>query len=150
MKTGPFVSTLFFAIGAWLENRRPNVSLAMGVLLLVSGLLTHLGEAVILHLAYARPIMSYSYLAGTVPYSVGIMLVALARPNSGSVIVGMIGASSLGIFVFHPYVIEVLLRLPISHNFVNYPFFFSGLVLAITFAGIFLLGKIPGLRLLIK
>ncbi len=104
MKNGPFVSTLFFALGAWIEERRPNVPLLAGALLLWIGLMTHLAEGLFLRHQFARPIMSNQYLLGTPLYAAGVIFVALARPNSAWRVASAIGACSLGIYVFHPYV----------------------------------------------
>jgi surface polysaccharide O-acyltransferase-like enzyme len=146
MKNGPFVSTLFFALGAWIEERRPNIPLLAGALLLWIGLIAHLVEGVFLLDKFARPIINNQYLLGTPLYAVGVMFVALARPNFAWGVATAIGVYSLGVYAFHPYVIEVLLRLPFGHVFSSEPLLLSLLVLAIAFATMSLLGRIRWLR----
>jgi len=149
MRNGPFVSTLFFAIGAWLQERRLNVPLVAGASLMGMGLTMHLAEGLFLFHAFARPLFSNEYLLGTLPYAVGIMLMALARPDFEWGLAGRIGLYSLGLYVFHPYVIEVLLRLPFGHTLSRNPLLFSPLVLAITYAIIRPLGRVARLRSLV-
>jgi fucose 4-O-acetylase-like acetyltransferase len=145
MMTGPFVSTLFFAIGAWLAERRQSIPLAVGAALLGGGLLTCLAEEVLLHYKFAQPIVNIGCLFGTVPYVVGTMVMTLARPNCGTVM-AKVGVYSLGLYTFHPYVIEVLLRLPFGRAFFSFPLLFAPLVLVFTFAAIGLLSKIRWMR----
>lgn len=145
MKAGPLVSTLFFAIGAWLADRGRNASLATGAILMGGGLVLHLAEVICLEHVFGRPIVSNNCVVGTVPYAVGMMLMALARPNIGGW-AAEIGAYSLGIFTLHPYVIEVLRLLPFGPTLSDYPPLFAGLVLMITFLVIRRLSKIRWFR----
>jgi len=148
MKNGPFVGTLFFALGAWLEPRRRNVPLAVGIVLLGIGLLTYLSEAAYLQSTFAQPMISNNYLLGSIPFSLGTVLIALARPNLGG-IAAEVGVYSLGLYALHAYVIEVLMRLPYGRAFSDFPFLFSLLVFALSFAAIRLLSRIRWMRALI-
>ena len=140
--------TLFFALGAWLEPRRRNVPLAVGIVLLGIGLLTYLSEAAYLQSTFAQPMISNNYLLGSIPFSLGSVLIALARPNLGG-IAAEVGVYSLGLYALHAYVIEVLMRLPYGRAFSDFPFLFSLLVFALSFAAIRLLSRIRWMRALI-
>jgi surface polysaccharide O-acyltransferase-like enzyme len=145
MMNGPFVSTLFFAIGAWLAERRQNLPLVVGAALLGGGLLTCLAEEALLHYKFALPIAGIGPLFGTVPYAAGAVVMALALPNCGGVM-AKFGAYSLGIYTFHPYVMEVLLRVSFGRAVSCSPILFSLLAFVITFAAISLLSRIRWMR----
>ena len=142
---GPLVSTLFFAIGAWLADRRPTFPPFLAGVLLGSGLWLHLAEASFLHGAYGRPLTSNAYLLGTIPYAVGVMLLALSFPRLG-LGVARLGTYSLGIYAFHVYIIEILLGLPIGRTLANSPLLFCCVVFGITLGVVVPLSKIAWAR----
>ena len=78
------------------------------------------------------------------PFALGAMFLALSRPNTGG-LMAVVGKCSLGLFVLHPYVIEVLLRLPLK-PLVPKPLLLAGIVFAVTFAALQLIRRIRYLR----
>ena len=148
MKIGPFTSALFVALGACLAQRQ-KFSIAPGLALVAIGLVGHLSEGYWLRHAFSRPLIQNDYLIGTIPYSVGLVWLALARPTSGQGLAG-IGAASLGIYVLHVYVIECLRLLPLKGMIVYLPWIFVGIVLAVTWAVVYVLGKVRGLRAFLR
>lgn len=82
--------------------------------------------------------------SSTLFVALGVWL-TLAQPARGRVLAG-IGVGSFGIYVLHVCVIECLLRLPVEGTFLQSPGVFAGVVLAMTWAAILLLGRVRGLR----
>ncbi len=144
MKSGPFTSTLWVALGVWLASRR-KFSLAAGLFLTSAGLACHLAEALWLRHEFLRPLAQNDFLIGTIPYAVGLVWLALARPSYGRMLAG-IGAGSLGMYALHVYVIECLRRLPLEGTRLCAPWFFAGGVFMITWVVVLLLARVRWLR----
>lgn len=133
MRNGPFSSTLFVAIGACLAKCQFPYPLHKGIILLCFGFLLQLVEVTFLHARYGVAISNVEFAVGTVPYSVGIMMVMLTMPGFGeSFGLALLGPFSLGIYAIHPYIIEVLRRGIDARSVVHWPLFSTVAVFVIS------------------
>ena len=106
---GPFQSALFVAIGWRLAQRRSKPPLGFGIGCVLIGYLLHLAEASFLFRAYGSPLTSHYQLIGTIPFGLGVMLIALARPDLGEAQkLPAWGKYTLGIYASHVLVLDMI------------------------------------------
>jgi surface polysaccharide O-acyltransferase-like enzyme len=101
-RDGIFFSTLFFAIGIAFRNRTPQVSKPFAIGMALTGLVLYTLEALFLKLQWDLSPRFHDYLLGTVPFGVGVALLALSQPDSDlDRRVGAYGQYVLGIYAVH-------------------------------------------------
>jgi surface polysaccharide O-acyltransferase-like enzyme len=102
---------LFVGLGWWLAKRAaPKRSTA--ILFIVCGFALQLAEAHWLSHMYGLPLISSAYLIGTVPFGLGFMLLGLTLPTlGGDRVLTRIGNMTLGIYLVHLWVKQLLLPL---------------------------------------
>lgn len=108
-RNGPFVSTLFFALGNCLARRDPSPRwFAHGAGLACLGVALSVLELTWLH-AHTRASLAQDLVVGTVPYGLGIAMMALSGHRWLShTALASLGASVLGIYASHPIFVELL------------------------------------------
>ena len=143
-RNGPFFSTLFVGLGAWLADTGLACKTSSALWLLCLGLLMQLTEVYFLYFLYRTPIRDHNFVLGTVPYALGCVLLALSKPNIGRPCdLSNLGLLTLGIYAFHPYVIEVLLPLAHHSNLLMVPILFESTVLIISVGVVWCVSKFP-------
>lgn len=140
MGRGPFVSTLFIAIGWKFStidfSKIQSKAVKTAVLLIISGLLIQFAENWILFKNY-NMIPEHEYLIGLVPLGIGVFLLALGYPNLGqSTIFPLLGRYTLGVYALHEFFLKLLLPLrgwvePIIWD-ILFPVVIYGLSFAVT------------------
>ncbi|RJQ47084.1 MAG: acyltransferase [Gaiellales bacterium] len=111
-RNGPFVSTLYVALGAALARSswRPSPRLAWATL--GAGLAAQLAEAFFIIEKYGQPSPGPYYIFSTVPFALGFMFVALARPGLGEgTVVARWGLYTLGVYAAHMVMVTLLGRM---------------------------------------
>jgi surface polysaccharide O-acyltransferase-like enzyme len=102
---GPFFSTLFVAIGWWLARHDVRTTVGVALAVAAGGLFLHFAEVGLLYRLYRVPLDLHNYVVGTIPFAIGTMLLALARPGLGAASpLPAIGRLALGIYVAHPLI----------------------------------------------
>ena len=145
MKEGPFISTLFVAMGALIAQHSYMMRPVKALTLACIGFLLALAEIWFLHAYYQRPWMSYNYTLGTSIFGLGVMFLALSWRNVNTGLAYM-GTYSLGIYAIHPYIIEVLKRLGIDHLLISFPLIFISIAFIVSLFLAILLAKIKWMR----
>jgi surface polysaccharide O-acyltransferase-like enzyme len=110
-RNGPFVSTLFVALGMLLARKHYQPTLRVALIALFGGFALQMVESLTLIQLYGRPFPGPDYIIGTVPYALGFVFLALARPALGknTLITGW-GFYTLGIYTTHMLSIRLLDR----------------------------------------
>jgi surface polysaccharide O-acyltransferase-like enzyme len=107
---GPFVSTLFIAIGWWLAQSDYKPTLMLAWLAIIGGLLCITVEVSILNYFFDIP-FNQPYLIGTVFFGTGFMFLALAKPDLGqNTPFPYWGNFTLGVYVSHMLVLYFLFQ----------------------------------------
>jgi fucose 4-O-acetylase-like acetyltransferase len=108
-RDGFFLSTLFFAIGVAFHNRMPRISKKMALGIAVGGLAIFSLEAFYLRIQWNLSPCCHDYLLGTIPFGVGVTLLALSRPDSSiDRLVGPYGQYTLGVYASHLLFMDLL------------------------------------------
>jgi surface polysaccharide O-acyltransferase-like enzyme len=102
-RNGIFFSTLFFGIGVVLHDRGlPRVRRATAAAIAAGGLALYCAEALYLRRGWGSGIPDHDYLLGTVPFGIGMALLALTQEDSPlDARVGPYGRYTLGIYAIH-------------------------------------------------
>ena len=102
-RNGIFFSTLFFAIGVAFQNTKlPRMSWKAAAAFALGGLIFYSLEALCLKIFFKAAIPYHDYLLGSVPYGIGVFLLAVTQPdNTLDKFVGPYGRYMLGIYVIH-------------------------------------------------
>jgi surface polysaccharide O-acyltransferase-like enzyme len=99
-RNGIFFSTLFFGIGIRLRKNQPRVKESTAIIISIAGFALYCFEA--FELRQIRDPRTIDYLIGTVPWSIGIVLLALCSKNRVlDEVLGRYGEYVLGIYVTH-------------------------------------------------
>lgn len=129
-----------------------NLNLFSSVMLMVLGFVLMNLEALFLYMVFEKPPHVYGFLIGLVPFSVGIFALAWRLPDSRLTrTCAKYGvAYSLGIYVFHPYIIYFLDRYIITHS-LAYGMIKVPLIFFLTLITLKVIEKfIPGFLMLLK
>jgi surface polysaccharide O-acyltransferase-like enzyme len=139
-RSGPFFGTLFVALGWWLSNRtKPKASVAY--LIIIVGFALHMTEAIFLR-QYIDESTRHDYLLGTIPYGVGVFMLALTHPRMGqSTFLPSLGKFTLGIYVSHPLIWWGIAALSLWIDGPSWEIIFPVLVYILTVYIVFLLTK---------
>ena len=113
---GPFVSTLFFVIGAEMAWMQRRMSLNAALFLVGAGFVLHMLEAYMLWSCYGAPWASHDFLLGTVMFGMGVVALALAIPSMGEgTVLARFGPYMLGVYVVHALFVELSGRFNVHH-----------------------------------
>lgn len=108
-RNGPFISTLYVAIGYYISFDRFQVKPLTAIGLMAIGYLLHMIEAYILWRHFNVSLPHLHSLCGTVIWSTGIMLFCLSNENfAKSSYLSSIGKYTLGIYVSHFLFVNLL------------------------------------------
>ena len=101
-RDGVFLSTLFFAIGVAFSRKMPKISTKAAVALAAGGFGLYCAEVAYLRLAWGWGVLRHDFLLGTIPFGLGISLLALTKPDTASdKFFGPYGRYTLGIYASH-------------------------------------------------
>jgi surface polysaccharide O-acyltransferase-like enzyme len=115
-RDGVFFSTLFFAVGALWRARMPKLGLWGAILLSLAGYALSWGEALFLLRHHGLAPGDHDYLLGTVPFGLGVTLLAFRLRVKVPEFITTVGNRVLGIYVSH--LLFVILLAPLG-RFVN-------------------------------
>lgn len=147
-RNGPFFSTLFVSLGWWFskpKRRLPSTRLILWMIF--GGFVFQEMESFFLWKTFKVSLL-FDYLIGTVPYSTGVFLLALAHPDIGkNTFFPKIGLLTLGIYVAHP-LMQPYVQYFFSDCFnpVVWQILFPPLLLLFTAVFVYLLKKVPAVR----
>lgn len=144
-RSGVFFSTLFFAIGVAFHNKLPRVSRLAAACIAFVGLAIFCLEAYYFKVQWSVRPIEHDYLLGTIPFGVGVFLLAFAHHDSNiDRFVSQYARYVLGIYLSHLLFVDLLRPFgtsvqPIVWQFM-FPIFVFGasLVFAITLSRTFL------------
>lgn len=146
-RDGPFFATLPFMLGWWMSRSDRSVSLAAALSLLLGGFGLQLLESFLLWRCCETPAAAHDYWLGTLPFGVGVGLLALARPSVGS---GSrwtkYGRYALGIYAIHYLFVD---HLPMPDALLFSPagqLLFPVVVFALALATAAQMSKVPWIR----
>lgn len=145
-RNGPFFSTLFVAMGAWLAYKKIRPKLSVALAIFVLGYVMQWIEAHYLHsINPAMPVTGNDYLVGTILLGLGAMFIALAMPS--------IGTTSkiyrLAPYVLGIYVIHILVRDFLEPVYTSLPFYSISWTIATFIVSaiiVYAMSKIPFVR----
>ena len=106
-------------------------------------------EAVWLKVKFDVPIFYHDYLFGTVPFALGVSMLALRsspRPNAFVLWAARIGRYGLGIYAVHYIFIDLLLSSPPNIPFPYWDVALPFVVVALSSLTAVALARLPGLR----
>lgn len=113
---GPFVSTLFFAIGMTLSGSQRKWTATIAMILVGGGLLVHMTEAYLLWRFYSVPLVNHEFLLGTVLFGTGVAVWALASPSSGEEsFFAELGSYMVGVYVVHALFVDLFGAFNVQH-----------------------------------
>ena len=108
---GFFYGPLFVGLG-WVLAKGKRPSLSHAISLIVLGFTMQYLEAIWLLNTHGVPLISPGYLAGTVPFGLGMMMLGLALPpSSNGKLLGQLANLTLGIYLIHVWAKGLLLPL---------------------------------------
>lgn len=141
MKNGPFLSTIFVMLGALMAGNHLKLSIHQAIGLAIFGYFFCVAEVSFLHFYFNTPFSGQSLMIGTIPLAIGLMNLALHGRFPASSL-AFLGKYSLGIYVIHPWVIELLKNLGIQNLNVA-PLLYLILTTTISLLFTLALSKIP-------
>lgn len=144
LKNGPYFSTLFVALGAWIAAHEFRIPRLLAGILAICGLLVSVGELYWLQRGNLQSFHSISYSIGTVPFALGVFFFALSV-DSVPPRIAWVGGLSLGIYVLHPYLIEIVRQSSLS-SLAAHPLAFAAAILLASIGVVALAARIPPLR----
>jgi surface polysaccharide O-acyltransferase-like enzyme len=149
-RNGPFFSTPFVAMGAWLayKNIKPRLSIALIVFLFGFGL--QFFEGNYLHsMNKGMPVAGNDFVVGTALLGLGAMLGALALPTLGSYTkLHFLAPYGLGVYLIHILVRDFLE--PISNTLPLYGITWTIATFSASASMVFVMSKIPILRKIVS
>jgi surface polysaccharide O-acyltransferase-like enzyme len=123
---------LFVGLG-WRLATRAMPRRSTAILFIACGFALQLAEAHWLSRRYGLPLVSSSYLIGTVPFGLGFMLLGLTLPAfGGDRVLASIGNMTLGIYLVHLWVKPLLLPLDQVFNGVMWELGFPLLIFTVS------------------
>jgi surface polysaccharide O-acyltransferase-like enzyme len=139
---GPFFSAFPVALGAMLARTGFKCSARVALTIATAGMILHFSEAALLLKFYQTPFIRHSYLIGTIPFAMGLVLFAFASPDFGRRFgLHCLGRYSLGLYALHVYILEAIRQGPFD-GIHNKPFLVTLLVFVITSALVLTLGRV--------
>ncbi len=146
-RNGPFFSTLFFGIGYVLSSIKIRPSFRVGLGLAVFGLLLQLAESCLLACTTTTDPVRYGFFLGTVPFGIGVAVLCLAAGNvCGEGRLGKWGRYTLGVYLFHPYIVEKLQRTDAKLSFPVWDLAYPLIVYFVSLAVVYGISKVPVAR----
>lgn len=144
LKSGPLMSTLFVFLGAHLAQGQFIVRKHQALALAVSGFIMCLAEAWFLTINYQIKFQGQSVMIGIIPLSLGLMNLALHDCFSTKFL-PFLGRYSLGLYVVHPWIIEILKKIDIQFLKIT-PLLFLIFTTAASLLLTWILSKTPYIR----
>jgi len=142
-KDGPFVSTLFTAIGFWFSKRDKCFSTIPASLIAIAGYALSLIEITLIRRFLHGP-STQVFTIGTVPFGIGMFCFALSKPNLGeSTIFPKLGSLTLGIYVSHILAWEMVWNFQRFFNIFLWQLIFPILIYLLALGITILLKKFP-------
>lgn len=150
-RNGIFFSAIFFAIGALLRAKRPQIHPAFAWGLYLSGLAIFALETWFLRVNWSALPIRHDYLLGSVPYGMGMFLVAYSarRETTLDDVLAPHNKYVLGIYVSHMLFLDILKPLGNFMDPILWGFLFPILVFGSSLAAVILLSKTPLRRFVI-
>ena len=107
----PCFRLIFVIAGLYLADQ-PNPSLGIGMLMFVTGALSHLAEAFILNWLKLMPFKSNNYLIGTLPFGIGAFMITLNFKNIPKQLnfIAAFGRLSFGIYAIHVFFLWIFAK----------------------------------------
>jgi surface polysaccharide O-acyltransferase-like enzyme len=142
---GPFIAFLFLAIGHFLAVH--EVSVRLSALVLTASILMVFIESAALSYFAGLPFQEKPYLFSTILFATSVLLFALNNPSFGAdSLLSKIGNRSLGIYLVHPPLVAVLDAVRGAFIHPVWEVLFPMAVLAISYAIVISLMKVPYIR----
>jgi surface polysaccharide O-acyltransferase-like enzyme len=139
---GAFFSVLFFAIGVAFSQNLPRVNWKTAAAIACGGLVLYTLEAAFLKFGWGSGISAHDYLLGTVPFGIGVSLLALTGPDTAlDKALGPYGRYTLGIYVVQFLFIDLFMPLGALVNPMAWIFIFPVLVFALSLITSLVLSK---------
>jgi len=153
MFRGPFIGTLFVAIGWRLSKVDFSVPdrrrIALAVMLIFAGLLIQFAENWFLWKYYAMA-PEHSFLFGMIPLGIGLFLFAMTWQNIGRLTyLSVLGRYTLGVFAFHMIFTDTLLPFRSHFEPILWDILYPIAVYFLSFVSTLLLMKFPWGRKLV-
>lgn len=142
-RDGIFFSTLFFGIGAWFHVNKPNVPQTTALWIYFIGMAIFGMESFFLSSQYRLDPLYNDFVLGSIPYGVGLFLVAYRfDPSRMDKLAAPMAVYVLGMYMSHILIIDLLLK-PLSRLFSpgNWPLAIPFLVCFLTLALTAFIGK---------
>ncbi|MEM6452354.1 MAG: acyltransferase [Cyanobacteria bacterium P01_D01_bin.105] len=136
----------FIYMGMVFRLKNIKLGVKFSVLLIFFGIASQNLEAYLLYRAFEANPLLHNFLLGTIPFSIGMFLLALEIPDSTKARrFAAVGAKySLGIYIFHPYFIYLLESIDLKNSVVSEAVFQVAIVplcFALTLLSIILLNR---------
>jgi len=140
-----FFSALYFGMGAWIHAKKPSVSPALAWGIYLFGQAMFCLEVYLLYVNWSALPIRHDYLVGSIPFGVGIFLVALTSKRETKLDTALEPYSKyvLGIYVAHLLVLDLWKPLGVYFPVMVWFFVMPVLVFGSTLLGVILLSKTP-------
>lgn len=150
-RNGPFIATLFVTIGVILAESKYRPSVTTASFIFASGLAIQMIEAALIFHYIPRQRILDEYYIGTIPYALGLVMLALNLPDLGKKIrIQRIGPYVLGIYMIQFIVIKYLLKINYGMHNVLWQLFYTPIVLLLSLLIAICMAKIPYVKKLVK
>lgn len=113
-RNGICFASIFIVLGILLKQAQVNVSMTKALLITLAGFVGQLIESSYLYRYYDVPPTSIDFVFSTLPFGLGVMLLALSPTAFSQRYLSRLGQHTLGIYLIH-MVFVILLR-PLSHS----------------------------------
>jgi peptidoglycan/LPS O-acetylase OafA/YrhL len=143
-RNGPFWGTLLFYIGYIFSDRTVKKT-GLSIFLIITGFSLQLFEMLLLAHWFNAP--QGNYFIGTVPLSIGLLMLVISMPDIGrQSILPTLGKLSLGIYASHVIFLLLLINFSGLFNDILWQFIFTPAVYLLTLIFVYFLSQIPVLK----
>jgi surface polysaccharide O-acyltransferase-like enzyme len=149
-RNGVFFGTLFFALGIAFRHRMPRVNRMTASGMALIGLAIFCLEAYYLRIRWKISPVDHDYLLGSIPFGVGIALLAFAQQDSRiDRFVGPYGRYTLGIYTIHMIFVDLLQPLGSYVQPIVWQFLFPLLVFGASLLATIVIARTPLRRMVV-
>ena len=150
-RDGPFQALLFVALGILLARKGYRPSVKTAFMVLGAGLVAQMAEVALLYSLIPRSeIVGGEYYLGTVPYALGLVLLALAIPDLGKRIkVEKVAPYVLGVYMIHYVVITYVIKGTYGGGDILWQIIYPPIVFLLSLLVAISLSRIPLVRRLV-